>query len=205
MKILKQVPAANRSERLPIDIRVDELHAIRRTLTDAIVGLEKKGARPRAPAAGGSEIELRALQLLAGLDQKSFDLESPTKADVNSRLWELYRECEAVDRALVIGAQHSIRDHADRLAETMRERGNEWRELVYQTAMAVLALRKLNQRRRQFISEVSSGGVVPSLPCMGPAQHLLGIAGQNASDEASRFLSDAIKAGIITPREVSDA
>ena len=58
----------------------------------------------------------------------------------------------------------------------------------YQTAVIVLALRKLNRKRAQFVRDISSGGLSPTLPCMGPSRQLLGIAGQNASDEASRFL-----------------
>jgi hypothetical protein len=115
----------------------------------------------------------------------------------------LHRECEEIDRAVIIGQQQAWQQHQNRVRATFENGGaDDWRELIRQTAVTIAMLRGLNRRRAELKKKLSYGGAGPNLPCDG--FRLFG-ADPIIGDEVYRFFEAAIREGIVTKREIDHA
>lgn len=174
-----------------LDLTLEKLRSRRGEITAEILRLEAKGAK-RTDDVAPPPVHLRALEMLNGYAPKS-DLGS-----VAGSLSRLFSEREAIDVAVEIGNRQNISILAERLAVELRDRMNEWHELVYQQAVSVVALRRVNAACENFKqSFVGLGAGMPTLPC--DHFRLLG-----ARDEVDRFLAAAKAAGIISEKGLSD-
>ncbi len=171
----------------------------RAVVIKGIVALEKKGVKPAVDDPGNS-LDAEALSLLADLESAA----PKRAASPGAQLAAFFHERDVIDRALAIGRIRLAQAYADRVQAMLDAgAGNDWRELLRQTAIVVAQLQELNRRRRDLRATLSAGAGVPILPCDG--FRLLGVgepSSDRGADEANRYLEAAVAAGIITKREL---
>jgi hypothetical protein len=194
------VTAAPRSKPvLPIDLRLAEVRARQRVVILEIVELESRGTIPQ-DMEDQQSIDADAMRLIDGSEDTSSTPKSrpESKGSAGPRLLALLREREVIEKALVIGTQRQLQAHSDRIRQALLERADEWREIVFQTAQAVVTLRKCNRAREQFRKEMTYAAP-PSLVCDG--FQLLG-ATRIVNDDVYRFLQSVVRAGIMSAKDV---
>ncbi|WP_457154704.1 hypothetical protein [Mesorhizobium sp. P5_C1] len=181
-----------------IQIKAASLKARDKELLAEQIELEQAGIRPELPAAGANVRDLAAA-LLEGSAAPAERLPTP-----GENLHHLILERQAVSFAL--DALAELENTARRIAaaEMLQESAAEWREIVRQRALAVLALRRINAAAFDFRERIRRvARTSPNLICDVTSGPLFGppVVG----DGAYVFLESAIAAGIISKKEILNA
>ena len=111
---------------------------------------------------------------------------------------DLYSEREIIDKALELASAKQTEEIVGKVAEEIRERDAEWRELVWQTATTAAKLQKLAAQREAFLASLVSPAGRPQM-----ATSQIDFGGLfNAGKPLRLIVEQALKAGIVTPKEV---
>ena len=128
------------------------------------------------------------------------------KAEVHVHLEGCF-ERAAIEQALERLSTMREIAYRQRAEAEYERRGDEWRELIRDTAIAICRLQALNRRRLQLSKEIKGGRVSAlTLPLEFAGDwHLLGLGSDvktTVNDGSHNFIRDALKLGIVTQGEI---
>jgi hypothetical protein len=174
-----------------LDERLAELKERRKQVIAEIIELEANGAKPIAGDVV-APLYQDALALLAGTSPPP-----PPVASDNARLHGLFRERDAIDRALTLGDQQGFRLRVENRAELAHDIEQAWRKAIVRTAALLEELEQLAQERVHLMQEFAMRTGLPqhTLDCSGQAQRAAGP--RIVGDAAYQFLAAARAAGFI--------
>jgi hypothetical protein len=189
--MLKMITKPNKSrgdlKASSLDPLIAKLKARRKAAHDKILSLEADGVKIGKP--GGVDIEIRALALLSD--------DRPDEFQPATSLVDLYQERAVLDRALeLVGARKTDEVSKNFAAEVLRRRG-EYDGLIVDVVMTIVALRRAIKARDEFLEPLRAGIGRGTLPCAQPMPQATMVGG-----DLYKFLSDAVRAGIVTPKEI---
>lgn len=190
----KTQPAYVDPDEIEVDAKIRQLEARRVADTMEIVALEKRGVKIEEPDPRQAAIDGRVALLLG----ETYPAQPNPKS-----LADLYADRDAIDIALVKLRQLSLAAHGEIVARRCAERLPQWRDLVRQRALAVATLRRLNRECDEFIADLASGPQRGGMAAEFPAIKLGGY-GNNGADFI-RYLEAAVRAGIVTERDLQNA
>lgn len=183
-----ELPADYRSalKTSSVDHLIANLKTMRKSVHEQILSLEAEGMKATEGLRG--DIEIRALALLGdgGLDLK------PTKPVEN-----LYEKRQVIDRALQLADARRTDEVSRRFAAEILRRRGEYDALITEIALAILALRRAIKSRDEFLEPLRGAIGSGTLPCSKPLPQVTVVG-----NDIPKFLAEAVRAGILTPKEL---
>ncbi|TPN45308.1 hypothetical protein FJ976_24040 [Mesorhizobium sp. B1-1-9] len=182
-----------------IQRKADGFKARDRELLASQLEMEQAGVRPQESRTVGPEPREMAATLLNGMAIAAD--RDPTPGE---ELHKIIVERKAIEIALdaLAGRENQARIIA--AAEVLQESASDWREIVRQRAMCVLALRRVNAEAFAFRERIRRlARTNPNLICDVSSGPLFGPA--VVGDHAYTYLEACVKAGIISRSEIDNA
>jgi hypothetical protein len=176
--------------------KADALRQRDRDLVNEQIILEQAKIAPAAPSATADPRDL-AREMLNG-----FAPPEPA-GKPEQRLFAILHERAGIAIALDLLQQQDLQSRVLAVGQVTQARGEDWRALVRERALALIALRRANKACSDFRKSVTEvAGMAPGLICDRSGGLLFGppVVG----DQAYVFLTDCMRAGFIG-REDLDA